>query len=149
MSAQLTPAIADTSVWIAFLREGKAEGFIRRSLRTRTVLLAGVAAYELHLGATSRDDKRDLDRIRAAFVAAGLVATPSFEDWCDAALILTRHSRAQSALDPRVHLIDLLVVLCAARLRARVVTWNVRDLRRWNRMLPSRRRVRIELPPDH
>jgi hypothetical protein len=72
--------IADSSVRIAFLRDGRAEQVIQRSLRTRSILLSAVAACELYLGATNREDKRDLDRIRLAFTAASLLAVPTFED---------------------------------------------------------------------
>jgi hypothetical protein len=34
----------------------------------------------------------------------------------------------------------------AARLRLGVLTWNVKDFSRWNRMLPAARRVRVERP---
>jgi predicted nucleic acid-binding protein len=112
------------------------------------VLLSSVAAYELYLGATTVHDKRDLDRIRAAFIEARLVATPIFEDWCEAAILLSRYSRSHGVPDPRLHLADVLIVLCASRIRARVMSWNVKDMRRWNRLLPPRRRIRIE-EPDH
>lgn len=97
-------AVPDTSVWIAFFREGKAEGYMRHALRTRRVLLASVVAYELYLGAATLEHKRDLDRIRRAFVTAGLVITPAFSDWCDAATLLERYARLKGALEAHRHL---------------------------------------------
>lgn len=94
----MKPAVPDTSVWIGFLREGKAEGYMRHALRTRSVFLASVVAYELDLGATTREHKRDLDRIRQAFVAAGLVIAPIFSDWCDAGVLLERYARLTTIL---------------------------------------------------
>lgn len=144
----MRPVIPDTSVWIGFLREGKAERYLRHALRTRSVWLASVVAYELYLGATTREHRRDLDRIRRAFVTAGLVTAPAFSDWCDAAMLLEGYARLKGALEAHRHLTDALVVLCAARVGGRALTWNVRDLSRWNRMLPARRRIRVETPSE-
>ncbi len=41
---------------------------------------------------------------------------------------------------------DVLILLCAVQLRARVLTSNLVDFNRWNQLLPAGRRVRIEAP---
>ena len=142
----MNPSVPDTSVWIEFLREGTAEDFIRHGLQTRSLLLASVVAYELYLGAVDAVRKRELDRIRGVFIAAELIITPSFDDWSIAGSLLERYGRLYGAVDPRLHLNDVLILLCAAGRRARLVTWNVRDMARWNRMLPARRRVSVVTP---
>ena len=142
----MNPLVPDTSVWIEFLREGTAEDFVRRGLQTRSLLLASVVANELYLGAADAARKRELDRIRGVFIDADLTVTPSFEDWSLAGSLLERYGRLQGTVDSRVHLNDVLILLCAARRGARLVTWNVRDMARWNRMLPVRRRVTVVTP---
>ncbi len=142
----MSATVPDTSVWIRFLREDAARAFVRRGLRVGTVFLSSVVAYELYLGATNQDDKRDLDRIQAAFHAAGLTIVPSFDNWCTAAVILERYRRMHGAVDPRLHVNDILIVLCAAELRGTLLTWNVADMARWNRMLPRTLRVHVASP---
>lgn len=139
--------LPDTSVWISFLRTGAWEPFLRRSLRSGAVVLASVVAHELYAGASTLEDKHDLDEIQSGFVAAGLTITPAFEDWCAAGTLMARYGRLHGALDPRAHLNDVLIVLCASRAGAALVTHNTRDMLRWARMLPRTRRVRVMSPP--
>ncbi|MGH2452350.1 MAG: type II toxin-antitoxin system VapC family toxin [bacterium] len=142
----MTTSVADTSIWIGFLRDGTAEGFVRRGLHARRLLLASVVAHELYLGVTDRVEKRELDRICAAFSVENLRVTPSFEDWSTAGVLLQRYGRLHGAIEARTLLNDVLIVLCAAAHRAVLVTWNVRDMDRWNKMLPRHRRVRVATP---
>lgn len=142
----MTVSVPDTSVWIKVIRDGTSEDFVRRGLRSRSLLLASVVSQELYLGAGDLAGKRELDRFRAAFTAAQLIVTPSFDDWSVAGVVLGRYGRLHGAVDPRFHLSDVLILLCAAAHRATLVTWNVRDMERWNRMLPGRRRVRVVTP---
>lgn len=142
----MTAVVPDTSVWIRLIRHGDAEQFIRKGLRTRTILLSSVVAHELYLGATDPRDKRDLDRIRTAFETEGLTISPTFENWCIAAVMINRYRRLHGAIDPRVHLHDVLVLLCAVQLRATLVTWNLADMIRWNQMLPRALQVRVTIP---
>ncbi len=138
--------LPDTSVWIRYLRSGTSERQFRQALRGKRILLASVVAQELYAGAPDRDDRRDLDRIRAAFAAAGLVATPAFDDWCTAGMLLARYSRLRGRVNPRDHLNDILIVLCAAQHRAALLTWNLQDMQRWARMLAPARRVQVTHP---
>jgi len=110
------------------------------------VFLSSVVAHELYVDAADAGDKQDLDRIRAAFQTAGLTVTPAFDDWCAAALMLARYRRLHGALDPRVHVNDILILLSAARIRARLLTWNMTDIRRWNALLPRSLRVAVTVP---
>ena len=138
--------VPDTSVWIGVIRDGRAEDFVRHGLRSRSLLLASVVAHELYLGAGDLTRKRELDRICALFGTTELTVTPSFEDWSVAGMVLDRYGRLHGTVDPRSHLNDVLILLCAAGRRATLVTWNVRDMVRWNRMLPGHRRVRVQTP---
>ncbi len=146
----MIPSIPDTSIWIGLFRDGRAEEFIRRGLQTKSLLLASVVAHELYVGAADVVRKRELDRLCDGFAIEQLTVTPSFEDWSTAGILLERYGHLRGAVDARVHLNDVLILLCAAARRAVLVTWNVRDMDRWNRMLPSHRRVRVARPahPD-
>lgn len=142
----MRPAVPDTSVWIAFLRQGTAEAFVRRTIRGGSIRFPSVVAHELYVGAATGSDKQDLDRIRYAFAAAELTLNPTFDDWCSAGIMLERYGRLHGRIDPWKHLGDVLVVLSAAQVGGAIVTWNVSDMRRWNRMLPAARRVEVRTP---
>jgi predicted nucleic acid-binding protein len=139
-------ALPDTSVWIGLLRNGDAEAFMRRGMRSGTLWLASVVMQELYVGASGREDKADLDRIRNAFVGGGYIVTPSFDDWCAAGVLLARYGRLRGVIDYREHLNDVLVLLCAAQIGAALITWNIKDMTRWNRLLPAGRRVPVRNP---
>lgn len=139
----MNATVPDTSVWFRFFREGTTRAFMQRSLRRGTVFLSSVVAYELYLGATNQDDKHDLDGIQAAFHGAGLL--PSCGDWYGAAVVLEKYQGLKGAIDPRAHVNDLLILLCAAQLRATLLTWNAADMARWNRMLPRTLRSALQV----
>ncbi len=142
----MNAVVPDTSVWITLIRKGQGEASIRRGIRTGSVRLASVVAEELYAGAAGPGDKEDLDGISSAFVSAGLTLTPSFDDWCSAGTMMRRYGRLHGRIDPREHLNDVLILLSAAQVGGILLTWNVKDLRRWNRMLPAGRRVRVQTP---
>lgn len=143
----MNATVPDTSVWIDLLRKNVGRDFLRQALRARTVFLCSVVAYELYLGARTVEDKRDLDSILHALTAANLTVNPTLHDWSTAGVLLERYGRLHGSIDPHVHLNDLLIVLSAAEIGAAVVTWNVKDMARWNRLLPAERRVRVWPPP--
>ncbi|MHB8731541.1 MAG: type II toxin-antitoxin system VapC family toxin [bacterium] len=138
--------VPDTTVWVSLIRGGSAEERIRVALRGRTAYLPSVAVYELYQGCRTDEDRRDVDAIRQAFVQTSRLITPTFKSWCDAANILGRFSRVQGAVVWKDHLMDVLILLCAVQLRARVLTSNVADVERWNQLLPTGRRVRVDTP---
>jgi predicted nucleic acid-binding protein len=142
----VTLAVPDTTVWVELLRGGTVEPFVRRGLRTGTIHLASVVLSELYVGAASANDKKDLDRIRDAFLGSGLTVTPTFDDWCAAGIVLARYARLYGAIDPRRHLNDVLILLCAVQIDAVLVTLNLRDMRRWNSLLPASQRVPVSPP---
>ncbi len=142
----MRPAVLDSSVWITFLRQGTAKAFVRRTMRSGTIRFPSVVAHELYAGTATASDKQDLDRIRNAFFVAGLTLNPTFDDWCSAGIMLERYARMHGRIDPWRHLGDVLVVLSAAQVGGTVVTWNVSDMRKWNRMLPATRRVAVRTP---
>lgn len=142
----MSAVVPDTSAWITLIREGIAENFIRKGIRAGSVRLVSVVAEELYVGAAGSEDKEDLDRIRGAFASASLTLTPTFDDWCSAGTMMARYGRLYGRIDPREHLNDVLIILSAAQVDGTLLTRNVKDLRRWNRMLPAGRRVRVQNP---
>jgi predicted nucleic acid-binding protein len=142
----VSAVVPDTSIWITLIREGKAEDFVRRGVRAGSVRLASVVAEELYAGAAGPSDKEDLDRIRVAFASAGLTLTPTFDDWCSAGTMMARYAHLHGRIDPRDHVNDVLIVLSAAQIGGILLTWNIEDFQRWNRMLPTSRRVRVQTP---
>lgn len=135
--------VPDTSVWISLI-SGHPEGRISTALRGRTIYLPSVVVYELYQGCQTEDDRRDVDAIRQGFAESNRLTTPTFNSWCEAANILGRYSRALGAVAWKDHLMDVLILLCAVQLRARVLTTNVADFERWNQLLPAGRRVRVQ-----
>jgi predicted nucleic acid-binding protein len=129
------PVLFDTSVYIPFLRGEAYATLIEEAVRSRRVRLSSVVWAELYAGARSRADKRDLDLALAAHGALGLVVNPSVEDWSLAGQVLAGARRLYGAIEPRPHLNDVLILLGAGRVGARLVTENARDFGRWARLL--------------
>ncbi len=138
--------VPDTGIWVSLVRRGSVEGRLRSALRGRTVYLCCVVVYELYKGCQTEDDRQDIDSIRLAFEQSKRLTEPTFHSWYEAANVLSRYSRAHGAVNWQDHLMDVLILLCAVQLRARVLTLDVEDFERWNQLLPAGRRVRVEAP---
>lgn len=138
--------VPDTTAWISLIGRTSVEGRVRSALRGRTAYLSSVVVYELYQGCQTDEDRQDVDEIRRAFEESRRIVDPTFHSWCEAANILGRYSRTQGAVNWEDHVMDVLILLCAVQLRARVLTSNLVDFNRWNQLLPAGRRVRIEAP---
>ena len=136
--------LPDTSVWVSLIRRGTKEEAIRRGLRGRALYLSSVVVHELYRGCRTEEDWRDIDFIRQSFDAAKRIVAPTFQSWYEAANILGRYSRVHGSVNWNDHLLDILILLCAVQLRARVLTLNVADFNRWNQLIPAGRRVRVQ-----
>jgi predicted nucleic acid-binding protein len=139
--------VPDTTVWIAVLRGSVDIQALRRVLRTRTTYLSSVVAHELYAGTQTPEDKRGMDTIVQAFKRDGRLVWPSFDQWCQAGTILSRYAIRHGRLDRHariLHARDLLILLSAAGIGARILTHNIGDFQRWNDVLPRRQRVGIE-----
>jgi len=132
----MRPQLFDTSTLIPMIRGEAYEPLFRRGLRSGRARISSVVMQELYAGARSRADKRSLDEFNRAFVSRGYVVTPDHHDWTRAGVILARYRRLHGDVQPRDHLNDLLIVLCAAKIAADLVTENAADMVRWRRMLP-------------
>jgi predicted nucleic acid-binding protein len=139
--------VPDTTFWIPPLRNLARAQHLPQELRGYTVYLSSVVAHELYAGTRSAQDKRDLDQLIRDMDRAQRTVSPSFADWCQAAVLLRRYDRQRGHLDPsarRRHAWDVLILLCAAQIGARVLTDNRDDFLRWNAMLPPRQQVGID-----
>jgi predicted nucleic acid-binding protein len=121
--------VVDTSILIGYLRTGRYGEFLRREVARGAVFLPGVVLYELQSGATTRDDRADVETLRRA-LGPKIVGTDP-DDWLLAGRCLTRYAQRWGRIRPRDHVADALVAVTAARLGATVATEDVRGMTRW------------------
>ncbi|MGH9324573.1 MAG: type II toxin-antitoxin system VapC family toxin [Vicinamibacteria bacterium] len=144
MPGKRPPAqLFDTSILIPLIRGEAYEELFRRALRRGRARMSSVVIQELYAGARTAADKRDLDAIDRAFLNLGYMLTPDHADWVRAGVILARYQRRHGSLDPRKHINDLLILLCAVKGEADLVTENAADMERWGRLLNRGRGLRI------
>ena len=133
--AQSRVLLFDSSALIPIIRGEVDEALFQRALRTGRARLSSVVMQELYAGARTRADKKNYDGISQAFVRRGCMVTPSHDDWVLSGVLLARYQQRYGAVEPRDHINDILIVLCAVRVNAALVTENVADMERWKRML--------------
>lgn len=127
--------VFDTSVYVPYYRGEAYREFIRsETLRGRTRLYS-VVLQELYAGTRSLRHKRELDIVEQAFHRRGYLLTPAHQDWVAAGQAISYYMRSYGALDPRDHINDLLIFLCAAQVEARIVTENASHFEMWDRPL--------------
>ena len=63
------------------------------------------------------------------------MVTPTHEDWTWSGVVLARYQERFGKVEPRDHINDILIALCAVRANAELVTVNADDMRRWRDML--------------
>ncbi len=137
--------LADSSIWIPYLRSGTYRDFLFTNLAQQSLFLPGPVLGELYAGATTREDRRDLETLRKA-VGRHCVA-PTIEDWVQAGRALAAYCSRFGHLKPSDHLVDVLLVATAIALGARLATENLRDMARWKKTFGRRGRgLRIETP---
>ncbi len=131
----IRPAISvlDTSILISYLRSGKYRGFLLNGLERGTIFLPGVVFCELYAGATSREDKANL-QILWRGLGAHLLGT-EVEDWVLAGRCLSYYSSRWGKITPRDHLVDVMVAVTAVRLGAALMSEDLRQMRRWSWVL--------------
>ncbi|MHB8731087.1 MAG: PIN domain-containing protein [bacterium] len=128
------PEVPDTSVFIAAIRGDDALERITRAVRSGRGYLSSVVAQELWAGTRSRDDADALSAVMLVFERIGLTLVPSYDDWVLAGRLLRQYARLYGAIEPRDHVLDVLIVLTASQVDGTVVTANARHMDRWARM---------------
>ena len=129
------PLLFDTSIMIPMIRGEAYEDLFQRALRSGRARLSSVVMQELYAGAQSPADKHDYDAINRSFLRRGYMVTPSHDDWTLGGVLLARYQRRYGAIEPRDHINDILIVLCAVNANADLVTENAVHMRRWKEML--------------
>jgi predicted nucleic acid-binding protein len=120
------------------------EELFQRALRSGRARLSSVVMQELYAGAHTPADKKDYDAINRLFLSRGYIITPTHDDWILSGILLARYQQRYGAVEPRDHINDMLIVLCAVNTTADLVTENETDMTRWQAML-SRAGKRLSL----
>src|SRR5437867_2024791 len=93
------------------------------------LFLPGVVLCELQAGATTRDDRADVETLRRALGERVVGTDP--DDWVLAGRCLGRYAERWGRVRPRDHLADVLVAVTAARLGATIAAEDVHGMTRW------------------
>lgn len=96
--------VVDTSILVGYLRAGRHGEFLRREIARGGVFLPGVVLYELQAGATTREDRADVETLRRA-LGQKIVGTAA-EDWLLAGRCLARYAERWGQVRPRDHVAD-------------------------------------------
>ena len=129
------PVVVDTSLLIHALRRHPRAGvLLARLIQARRIRFCSVVVGELYAGARSRSEAAALDRLAATARHDGLALVPSWDDWILANQLIARHVRLRGDLQPRDHLADALITVCAGRIGATVLTANLRHFDVWARL---------------
>jgi predicted nucleic acid-binding protein len=111
--------IFDSSVLIPWLRDGSYDQLVTASFTSRQFMLCTVVWMELYAGTRSASDKRDLDRMVQALADVGRVISPHPKDFYQAGQMIAYYARQYGAIRPRDHANDVLIALCASRVKRR------------------------------
>jgi predicted nucleic acid-binding protein len=122
--------VLDSSILVSYLRSGKYRRFLLAGLERGIIFLAGVVLCELYAGATSREDRADLEALRRALGPHLLEA--KVEDWVLAGRCLSYYSIRWGRIKPRDHLADVLVAVTALRVGAVLASEDLKQMRRWS-----------------
>jgi predicted nucleic acid-binding protein len=126
--------LLDTSVYIRHARDSSHPWIENPDIIQRSILTVVVAA-ELYAGARNPEDKRDLDALCRWHRALGSLSSPDSGAWLDAGQFLGRYIRLHGALAVANHFRDILIALEAVRHQATLLTENIQDFLRWQKVL--------------
>ena len=125
--------VLDTSILVSYLRSGKYREFLLAGLERGTIFLPGVVLCELYAGATSVEDRSDIEALRGA-LGPHLLGVEA-EDWMLAGRCLSYYSARWGKIKPRDHLADLLVAVSAVKVGALLGSTDLMQMRRWSWVL--------------
>jgi predicted nucleic acid-binding protein len=126
-AASARPLVHDTVVYLQLLRRG--ERLLSRP--SERIYVSAVVLAELYAGARTSTEARTIDALGLAAARTGRLLVPNTDDWQLAGQLLERRGRLEGRLEIRDHLADLLIVLSASQVGARVATLNVRHFEAW------------------
>ena len=137
--------VVDSSILISYLRSGKYESFLFTNLSRKTLFFPGSVLGELYAGATTREDRKDLESLRQA-LGENVVDTTT-DDWILAGRCIATYSIRFGKIRPRDHILDVLIAISATKIGAALATENVDDMNRWKRVLTRMgKKVNVEVP---
>jgi predicted nucleic acid-binding protein len=123
--------LLDTNVYLAAAGSAdRTERFERTFLPLLpSTSLSAVVAYELFVNARGRETQALVQALVAPMRRAGRVVSPTFDDWAEAAEIVTAISEGAPAWRSKLPALlnDILIALCARRVGAMLFTYNEAD----------------------
>jgi predicted nucleic acid-binding protein len=121
-------SLIDSDVYIDFLQSGRFHTDIARLYAEHTpgIYFSSVVIQELLAGATSPDERKNVELLYAPFERARRVVVPSHVNWKDTGNLLAQIFREQPSYRSKLpHLVaDCLIALSARVIGATVYTRN-------------------------
>src|SRR5574341_574744 len=125
--------VIDSSILISYMRFGKYEDFLFKEISKKTLFFPGPVLGELYAGATTQEDRKDLESLRQA-LGKNIIET-TVEDWILAGRCIAIYSMRLGKVKPRDHILDVLIAITAAKMGAALATENLRHMKRWKEIL--------------
>ena len=125
--------LLDTNVYLEAVRSEESRARFRRAFfpLLPATFLSAVVAYELTVDARDRRTRSLIRDFIQPLERTGRLVSPGFGDWVDASEIVTaieeRDKGWRSKLPALLN--DVLIVLCARRIGATLLTYNREDFR--------------------
>ena len=125
--------LLDTNVYLEAVRSEESRARFRRAFfpLLPATFLSAVVAYELNVDARDRRTRSLIRDFIRPLERTGRLACPAFQDWADASEVVTaieeRDKGWRSKLPALLN--DVLIVLCARRIGATLLTYNREDFR--------------------
>lgn len=136
----------DTCSYVRRFSDRRVDVQIEEEIHGQRFVLCSVVAMELYAGTRDLRTKRALDRLVRCSRENDLVVTPVLGDYQEVGVALGRYGRRRGRVNPHAHFRDALIVACAKRCDAVIVTENTVDFARWTRWLAA---TRVHAaPPD-
>lgn len=134
MSMEDSPVkvIFDTSIYIPFINEGKANPVFDLKSGKPLLYLSAVVIEELYAGAHDKTSINLLDRLYETFDKIGRLIVPEATDWQRTGKVIARLGRKYGFEERFLSKItnDVLIALSARKIGAMIVTRNTLDFTR-------------------
>jgi predicted nucleic acid-binding protein len=137
--------LLDTNVYIDASRTEATRARFRAvfSPLLPATFLSAVVAYELFVNARDRETAELVRELVRPMERTGRLVIPAFDDWMEAARVLSVIREADRSWRSKLPLLlnDVLIALCARRIGATLVTYNRADFQLIRRHLPFALRI--------
>jgi len=123
--------LLDTNVYLGAFRSAQRRAQFRQTFfpLLPTTFLSAVVAYELHVNAQDIRTRSLLQEFILPMEHTGRVVNPTFEDWTEAAAIVTTIGKKDRGWRSKLAALlnDILIALCARKIGATLLTYNKND----------------------